>query len=124
MASLAVFLVIVFGVAFFGARFTTGPWYEALAKPSWTPPNAVFGPVWTVLYGMVAVAGWLVWRAGGAANWKPLLAFGVQLVLNGLWSWFFFGLHRPELAFVDILALWTSILITMVLFRRVPPGCG
>jgi tryptophan-rich sensory protein len=96
-----------------------GAWYASLAKPALTPPNAIFAPVWTVLYVLMAVAAWLVWRRaglGGAA--VPLALFVVQLVLNALWSYLFFGLHRVDIAFFDIVALWLAILVVMVLFWR------
>jgi benzodiazapine receptor len=125
MLAFIVCVAVVFAAAFFGARFQVGDWYAGLAKPSWTPPNALFGPVWTLLYAMMAVSAALVWRkAGFGAAWKPLTVFAVQLVLNAAWSWLFFGLHRPGAAFGEILILWTAILITLVLFWRVRPISG
>ena len=87
--SLPVFIVIVSAVAGFGALFVPGPRFADLAKPSWTPPNWLFGPVWTPACVMIAVAGWLVWRnrVRGAAS----LAWGIGLVLNAAWSWLLFG---------------------------------
>lgn len=132
--SLLFFLLACFGVAAFGAQFTPGEWYAALEKPPWNPPAWVFGPVWTVLYVMMAVAGWLVWRSpeppGGArGGWSAgrraaLGAFAVQLALNGAWSWLFFGLHRPALAFAEIVALWLAILLTTILFWRIRAAAG
>jgi len=96
-----------------------GEWYASLEKPSWNPPNWIFGPAWTALYAMMAVAAWLVWRRGGfAAQALPLAAFLVQLLLNALWSWLFFGLKNPGLAFAEIVALWVAIATTLLLFRR------
>jgi len=96
-----------------------GAWYASLAKPSWNPPAAVFAPVWTVLYVLMAVAAWLTWRRAGFSGAGTALGlFIVQLGLNALWSYLFFGLHRPDLAFVDIVALWAVILIVAVLFWR------
>ncbi|MDZ4821050.1 MAG: TspO/MBR family protein [Planctomycetota bacterium] len=94
-------------------------WYATIVKPSWNPPAAVFGPVWTVLYIMMGISTWLVWRnAGwGAAN-PALLAFGVQLILNTLWSFLFFGLENPGLAAIGIELLWLAILVTIILFWR------
>jgi benzodiazapine receptor len=92
-------------------------WYPALAKPSWTPPPWVFGPAWTLLYVLTAVAGWLVWRRAGWSG--ALAAFGVQLVLNGAWSFCFFGARSPLAGLVDIALLWAAIVVTLELFRRV-----
>jgi len=91
-------------------------WYAGLAKPSWPPPSWIFGPVWTALYFSMAVAAWLVWRKGNA--WGPLALFAVQLVFNAAWSWLFFGLHSPGIAFVDILLLWIAIAATTMVFWR------
>ena len=125
MLAFVVCLAVVFAAAFFGAQFQIGDWYAGLAKPSWTPPNAVFGPVWTGLYVLMGVAAALVWRqVGFGAAWKPLAVFAVQLVLNAAWSWLFFGLHRPGSAFAEIVAMWAAILITLVLFWRVRPLAG
>ena len=108
-----------------GSRYLPGAWYASLAKPSWTPPNAVFAPVWTVLYILMGVAAWLVWRrAGFQAAGAALILFLVQLVLNALWSYFFFGLHRPDIALVDIVVLWSAILVVVVLFWREDPRAG
>lgn len=111
------FIVACFVTAFAGSLYRPGDWYEQLAKPSWRPPNWLFAPVWTVLYLVIAVSGWLVWRKagfGGAA--LPLFVYSVQLILNAAWSPIFFGLHRPDLGFFDILMLWLSIATTIVLF--------
>lgn len=90
-----------------GVLFTPGAWYASLRKPAWTPPNWLFGPVWSVLYVMIAIAGWLVWRVDptGPAVWL----WGLQLVLNFLWSGLFFGLRRMDLAFVDLALMWLTI---------------
>jgi translocator protein len=109
MPSLLIFLAMVAAVALVGSQFGPGPWYAALQKPSWTPPNWLFGPVWTVLYIATAVAGWSVWRSKAISVTKPILLWLLQLILNGLWSWLFFGLRRPELALIDIIALLITI---------------
>lgn len=94
-------------------------WYPTLDKPSWTPPSWLFGPAWTVLYGMMAVAAWLVWRdAGWPAARGALALFGVQLALNFAWSPLFFGLRNPGLAFAEILVLWVAIAATLIGFWR------
>jgi benzodiazapine receptor len=116
-------LGITFVAAFVGSRFMPGEWYTSLAKPSWNPPNALFGPVWTVLYILMAVAAWLVWRRGGFNSAGLALGLFIgQLVLNALWSYLFFGKHRPDLAFLDIGALWSTLVIVLVLFWRVHRG--
>lgn len=123
--ALAAFLLLCYGAAAIGAQFTPGAWYAELTKPTWTPPGAVFGPVWTLLYGMMAVAAWLVWRVGGKRGVRGALAlFGVQLALNVAWSWLFFGLQRPGAALVDILLLWLAISATILAFWRVRPAAG
>jgi tryptophan-rich sensory protein len=105
---------------FVGSIFIPGEWYEALNKPSWNPPNSVFGPVWTALYILMGVAAWLVWRKVGFIGAQFVLTlFIIQLVLNSLWSYLFFGIHRPELAFVDIIVLWVSIFGITIGFWRI-----
>jgi tryptophan-rich sensory protein len=96
-----------------------------LAKPSWRPPNWLFAPVWTVLYLMIAVSGWLVWREAGVAGAKiPLTVYAIQLVLNAAWTPIFFGLHRPDLAFFEIVLIWLSIVATILLFYPIHAGAA
>jgi benzodiazapine receptor len=109
MASLLIFLAMVAVTALVGVQYGPGPWYIALQKPPWTPPDWIFGAVWTILYVAIAVAGWMVWRSKALSVTKPILLWLLQLILNGLWSWLFFGLHRPDLALIDILALLVVI---------------
>lgn len=111
------FLAAVALVGAFGAWFEPGPWYGALEKPAWTPPGSVFGPVWTVLYVLIAVAGWLVWRAEGFG--AALIAWIVQLVLNGTWSFAMFGAQQIGLAMTIIVLLWVATGAFMVLARPV-----
>jgi translocator protein len=101
-------------------------WYKGLAKPSFNPPAWLFGPAWTLLYLLMAVAAWLVWKQGiGAAGVKLALAvFLVQLVLNALWSVFFFGLRSPLAGLVDIIVLWLAIVATIIIFFRVSVPAG
>jgi benzodiazapine receptor len=105
--SLLVFFALMTVAGLSGVFFKPGEWYRALAKPSWTPPNWLFGPVWTALYIMIAFAGWLVWRAepDSTAMWL----WGLQLVLNAGWSALFFGARRMDLAFAEVALLWLSI---------------
>jgi benzodiazapine receptor len=117
--ALVILLVVCLGAGWLGSQFPPGEWYSRLAKPSWTPPNWLFGPVWSVLYVAMAVAAWLVWRRLGIRGAAvPLAVFAVQLVLNAVWSWLFFGLHRPGLAFAELVLLWLAILLTLVVFWR------
>lgn len=97
-----------------------GEWYAGLERPALNPPNWIFGPVWSVLYLLIAVSGWLVWRARGAAGRRRLglVIFFVQLVLNALWSWIFFGLHALGWALVEIVVLNLTIVALVVVFRR------
>ena len=97
-----------------------GDWHAALAKPSWNPPGWLFGPVWSALYAMMAVAAWLVWKRGGVASQRKALGlFLVQLLLNAAWTPLFFGLHQTGIAFAEILLLWLAIAATLIAFRRV-----
>jgi translocator protein len=111
-------LLLCFGAATLGSFFSPGDWYAALNKPSWNPPGWLFGPVWSALYTMMAVAIWLVWQQGGwGRQRKPMLIFLLQLALNALWSPLFFGLQRPGWAFAEILLLWLAIVATLIAFR-------
>ena len=115
--SLVPFLAIVIVVAGSGVFFTPGAWYETLRKPSWTPPNWLFGPVWSTLYIMIAVAGWLVWRVEDIG--MTLVVWGLNLVFNALWSYFFFGIRRMDIAFVDALLMWVTVALFIVLAAQV-----
>jgi benzodiazapine receptor len=114
-----------FLTAWIGSRFSPGEWYAQIQKPSWTPPGYLFGPVWSILYLSMGVAAWLVWRRAGLSGaGLALTLFVVQLILNGMWSWIFFGLQRPGLAFAEIMVLWSMILVTMLSFWRVSTTAG
>ena len=119
---LAVFIAICLGAGGLGAVATTPEidgWYRTLAKPAWNPPDAVFGPVWTTLFILMAIAAWLIWRPEGfKVAAMPLTLFAMQLVLNVSWSWIFFGMHQPGWAFVEIVALWLAIVATTAAFFR------
>lgn len=115
-------LVISFIAAGIGAAASVqaSSFYAELVRPSWAPPSAVFGPVWTVLYALMGIAAWLVWRAKGfRAARASLVLFLVQLAVNALWSWLFFGWHLGAPAFADIVLLWLLIVTTLALFWRV-----
>ena len=118
-------LLLCFGAAALGGLFMPGEWYASLRKPAWNPPSWVFGPVWTALYTMMAVAAWLVWRHGGfAARRRPLILFLVQLALNAAWTPLFFGLQQPGWAFAEIVLLWLAIAATLAAFRPVSPAAA
>jgi len=94
-------------------------WYPLLHKPWWTPPAAVFAPVWSLLYLTMGVAAWMVWRRGGPNVAAALAVFLAQLALNLLWSVIFFGLRAPGPAAIELLVLWCAIAAAIVLFHRV-----
>jgi benzodiazapine receptor len=124
---LAGWIVITFVAAAIAglASINAGLFYRQLTLPEWAPPATVFGPVWTVLYAMMAIAAWLVWRAGGfSASRGALSLFLIQLAVNALWSWLFFAWHRGGLAFADIVVLWILLLATIVAFWRIRPLAG
>jgi len=124
VSGLAFWLAVCFIVAAAGAAASVqaGAFYAELVRPDWAPPASVFGPVWTLLYAMMAVAAWLVWkrRNVGLAR-SALIVFSIQLALNALWSWLFFGWRLGALSFVDIVLLWVLIAATIALFWRVAP---
>ncbi|WP_410811571.1 TspO/MBR family protein [Micromonospora sp. 067-2] len=117
--ALAGFAAAVFVAAAVGALGVQGTTeeYANLRQPGWAPPSWLFGPVWTLLYALIAVAGWLVWRRVGFS--APLWAWSAQLVLNAIWTPLFFGAGRYGLAFAEIVAMWLAIGLTVVLFARV-----
>lgn len=120
IAMLILFIGICFAAAAIGAIATNesvNTWYRTIARPAWTPPDWVFGPVWTILYLMMAIAAWLVWRnAGFRAAHVPLGLFGLQLALNVVWSFVFFTMQSPGWAFGEILLLWLALAATIVSF--------
>ena len=120
---LAVSLALSLGAGLVGGLATASSvksWYPSLAKPAWTPPDWLFGPVWTLLYLMMGLAAWLVWRQAEAGRARrPLLLYALQLLLNTCWSLLFFGLRSPGLALLEILLLWLAIAATLWAFARV-----
>lgn len=114
-------LLLCFAVAALGAvaSVSAGRFYASLDQPDWAPPGSVFGPVWSVLYALMALAAWRVWRCGGwRAQSTALSVFLLQLALNGLWSWLFFAWHLGALALLDIVVLGLALLVTIALFWR------
>jgi tryptophan-rich sensory protein len=117
IAVLIGFVAACFLAAAMGILFKPGTWYEQLKKPSWRPPNWLFAPVWTLLYLMIAFAGWLVWHAAGFHGAGLALSlYAIQLLLNAAWTPVFFGLHRLDLGFVVIALLWIAIATTIAAF--------
>ena len=108
------------------ASIRAGSFYsQELVRPEWAPPPDLFGPVWTILYALMGIAAWLVWRSGGfRAARAALTLFLVQLALNALWSWLFFGWHQGALAFADIVFLWVLIVGTLIAFWRISALAG
>ncbi len=126
---LIVSIIIVFIAGAVGTIFTSSQiptWYATLAKPSWAPPNWVFGPVWTTLYVLIGVALFLVWKE--CVDRKDvkiaLSVFAVQLVLNILWSVIFFGLHSLLEGLLTVIILWMTILANIIVFYRVSRPAG
>jgi tryptophan-rich sensory protein len=120
-------MVVTFAAAAVGsmASVNAGSFYADLVRPDWAPPAWVFGPAWTLLYVLMGIAAWLVWRARGLRGARIALSlFVAQLVLNALWSWLFFGWRLGGLAFVDVIALWALIVATCVAFWRISPLAG
>jgi len=126
-AGLVGWLAVAFAAAAIGAiaSVDAGSFYAQLVRPSWAPPASVFGPVWSVLYMLMGIAAWLVWREQGAKRLGVALTlFMVQLVVNALWSWLFFAWHQGALAFADVLVLLFLIAATIANFWRIRPLAG
>jgi len=120
-------LIVTFAAAALGggATINAKALYGQLVQPSWAPPAFLFGPVWTILYILMGISAWLIWRSGGfGPNRTALTLYLVQLVLNALWSWIFFAWQSGFWAFADILLLWVLIIVTLVSFWRVRPLAG
>lgn len=123
-------LIVAIGVSelagIIGSFFTVAAiptWYAGLKKAPLNPPPWIFGPVWTILYLLMGIAAYLVWSQGlGVQGVAPaLIIFGIQLILNTLWSIIFFGLHNPGAALFEIALLWFAILFTTIFFYKVSP---
>lgn len=130
--ALLLFLTASYAAGFVGALATNQslPFsYIVLNKPAWAPPGWLFAPVWTVLYGLMSWAAWLVWSVppvevpSGRRTWA-LTMFFVQLVLNALWPWIFFGWQQLRIGLFEICLLWLAILATAIMFARIRPTAG
>ncbi|HEL2957715.1 TPA: tryptophan-rich sensory protein [Stenotrophomonas maltophilia] len=120
-------IAITFAAAALGAWASTSAasFYANLVLPSWAPPARVFGPVWTLLYAMMAIAAWLVWRERGwRGAWPALSLYLLQLAINALWSWLFFGWKLGALAFIDILVLLVLVCAIIFAFARIHRGAA
>jgi benzodiazapine receptor len=118
-------LTIVAAVIGGVASANAGAFYQQLTRPGWAPPAWLFAPVWSVLYLLIGIAAWLVWRTHGFRGaGRALYLFLIQLAANALWTWLFFAWQQGALAFVEILILWALILGTVVAFWRVRPLAG
>lgn len=127
VVSLLGWLLISFAAAAIGGAATAGAgsFYQQLSRPGWAPPEWLFAPVWSVLYLLIGVAAWLVWRERGFRGARTALTlFLVQLAANALWTWLFFAWRQGALAFGEILVLWALILGTLVAFWRVRALAG
>jgi len=121
---LIICLALTFSAALIGSLFTRSAvpdWYATLNKPSFTPPDWLFGPVWIILYLLMAISAFIVWqkRLANPAVRVALILYLIQLILNALWSVIFFGLKSPLVAFIEILLLWSAIVVTILAFARV-----
>ncbi len=121
LATFAAFAAINFMAASSGGIFKPGDWYRDLAKPRWTPPNWAFPLAWSVLFLLNALAGAIAWRAAGGTMSLPFIVYGLSLAVNAGWSFLFFGMRRMDLALVDVVLLWASILAVMILFAPISP---
>jgi tryptophan-rich sensory protein len=123
LLGLGVFVAVCLAVSAVGGWVTAGSvgtWYRTLQKPWFNPPDALFAPVWTALYLMIAVAGWRVWRVRGLVGaGTPMAAYATQLALNLAWSFLFFGARAIGLALVEIVLLLAAILVNLLLFWRI-----
>lgn len=127
LKSLAGWLLLVSAAGAIGAAASrsAGEFYVQLTRPAWAPPAELFGPVWTFLYALMAVSAWLIRRSYGFGKARGALSlFLVQLALNALWSWLFFGWHLGAWAFADIVVLWVLIVATTIAFWRLRPLAG
>ncbi len=124
--TLLAFIAANVAAASSGATFKPGAWYEGLAKPAWNPPKWAFPVAWTIIFGFIAVAGTVAYKAGGGFAGAPvaMALYFLQLVLNAAWSGIFFGMRRPDLAMIEVLALWGSVFGATIAFFAVDANAG
>lgn len=111
-------------IGFIGSQYTIAEipgWYAGLQKPTWNPPNWLFGPVWTLLYILMGIAAYLVWKTLPQSAFKKwgLFLYALQLVLNLLWTYLFFSKHQLGAALIEIVVLWLTIFCTIIAFSKV-----
>ena len=118
--SIAVPLIIGFTSGFFTIT-GIGSWYQTIQRPSWNPPNWIFGPVWTILYILMGIALYLIWKSDASRTVKrnAIVLFSIQLILNFFWSIIFFNQHQPGFAFIEIGVMWVMILLTSFAFAKI-----
>ncbi len=126
IVGLIAWVAVSFSAGWFGSQFKPGIWYQELGKPGWTPPSLVFPVAWSLLYMIMGVSAWLVWERRPTHPMVPLAitVFIVQLILNALWSWIFFGYHEIGWAFFEMAGLWVAVALTIGLFWRVSSTAG
>lgn len=116
--AIAIPLLIGYSSSFFTVS-EIGGWYQTIKKPTWNPPNWIFGPVWTTLYVLMGISLYLIWRSSTLQKGPAIILFSLQLVLNFFWSFIFFKQHQVGFAFAEILVLWCLILLTIFAFARI-----
>jgi translocator protein len=124
---LAIVVAACFAAAVIGSFATTPnlPWHAGLVKPPLNPPNWLFGPAWTVLFTLMAIAAWRIWKLPVSAEQSAALwLFAIQLVVNAAWSWAFFGMQSPILGIVVILPFLALVIATTIAFFRLDQGAG
>ena len=122
--SLIAWIALCLIAGFIGSLFSPGEWYQSLEKSSLTPPNIVFPIVWNILFILMGVAAWRIWERHSQGINFALLLFIIQLGLNMLWSYLFFGLQRPDLALIEIIVLWAAIFATTIAFFKIDKIAG
>jgi tryptophan-rich sensory protein len=127
LGSLSAFVLTSLLIGWMGGHVTQssiGTWYAHLQKPALTPPNSVFGPVWTVLYILMAISGWRIWGGNNSSTGAQKILFVTQFFSNAIWSYLFFGLCKPWFAFADIIFLWLCLLILIQSLLRTDRAAG
>jgi tryptophan-rich sensory protein len=126
-AKIIVSCIVITGLGLLSGLMTTPEiqgWYATLNKPSWNPPNRLFGPVWTTLYIMMGIAFSLIWHSSHPNRKQAMKLFAVQFVLNLAWTFIFFNQHQLQLALIEIIALWIMILVNIIVFYRINRAAG